>query len=124
MVRSHLRAIPALFVLCLLTACSGGSQRGIADKRTDFKKFLPMEKPPAEYGLRQVRPFFKRANRAEILRTIEEACASGGSNKAGSSAYNPATGAGYYVNCSPANRQLLNGYIPANARREPHSPRE
>jgi hypothetical protein len=78
-----------------------------------------MEKPPAEYGLRPVRPFFKRANRAEILRTIEGACMGG--SKAGSSAYNPATEAGYYVNCTAGNRQLLNGYIPLNARRRPHS---
>lgn len=119
MARLHLRALPATVLVCLVVACSGGNQRGIADKRSDFKKFLPMEKPPAEYGLRQVRPFFKRANRAEILRAIEEACVSGGTNKAGSSAYNPATEAGYYVNCNPGNRQLLNGYIPVNARRRP-----
>jgi hypothetical protein len=121
MARLHLHALPAVFLICLMTACSGGSQRGIADKRSDFKKFLPMEKPAAEYGLRQVRPFFKRADRAQILRTIEEACLTGGSNKSGSSAYNPATQAGYYVNCNPGNRQLLNGYIPLNARRHPHS---
>lgn len=121
MARLHFHALPAVFLICLMTACSTGSQRGIADKRSDFKKFLPMEKPAAEYGLRQVRPFFKRANRAEILRAIEEACLSEGSNKSGSSAYNPATQAGYYVNCNPGNRQLLNGYIPVNARRRPHS---
>lgn len=116
---SHRQVVSAILCAFLLTACSGGNQRGIADKRTDYKKFLPMEKPPAEYGLRQVRPFFRRANRAEILRAIDEACMGGA--KAGSSAYNPATQAGYYVNCTPGNRQLLNGYIPVNARRRPHS---
>lgn len=105
-------------LMIVLTACSGAAQRGIADKRTDFKKFLPMEKAPAEYGLRPVRPYFQRANRAEILRAIEAACAGGG--KEGKSEYNPPTEAGYYVNCNPRNRQLLNGYVPLNAKRRPH----
>lgn len=119
---SPLKAFPAMFLMLVLAACSGGNTRGIADKRTDFKRFLPMEKAAAEYGLRQVRPFFRRANRAEILRAIEGACAGG--RKEGSSAYNPTTQAGYYVNCNPRNRQLLNGYVPLDSRRRPHDERQ
>jgi hypothetical protein len=119
MARSRLNPILAVCLAVVLAACSGGNLRGIADKRSDFKKFLPMEKAPAAYGLRQVRPYFRRANRAEIMRAIESACVSG--RKEGSSAYNPTTQAGYYVNCNPANRQLLNGYVPLDARRRPRS---
>ena len=117
---AHLRlsATPAILCVLLLAGCSGGNVRGIADKRSDFKRFVPMEKAAAEYGLKQVRPYFKRANRAEILRAIESACVGG--RKEGSSAYNPTTQAGYYVNCNPRNRQLLNGYVPLDGRRRPH----
>ncbi len=119
MTRPRLNTASTILISIALAACSAGNQRGIADKRSDFKRFLPMEKPASEYGLRQVRPFFKRANRAEILHIIEESCT--GAAKAGSSAFNPATQAGYYVNCTPGNHQLLNGYVPINARRRPHS---
>lgn len=77
-----------------------------------------MSRNPSEYGLRAVRPYFKTARRAEILRVIERACSGG---KAGSSDYDPRTGAGYYVNCNPQNRQLLNGYVPADSHRRPSS---
>ena len=79
---------------------------------------------PARDGLKPVRPFFRTANRAEILRAIEKACSGVGENgrrKEGSSAFNPGTGAGFYVNCNPENRQLLNGYVPANSAHPPHS---
>ncbi len=121
MVRFRLSTVSAVFLAAALTACNGGNQRGIADKRSDFKKFLPMEKAAAEYGLRQVRPYFQRANRAEIIRSIDSACAGG--RKEGSSAYNPTTQAGYYVNCNPRNRQLLNGYVPLDSHRRPHGER-
>ncbi len=108
----------AVLLASLLGGCSTGSERGIADKRSDFKRFMAMEGNATRYGLKTVRPYFKRADRAEILRAINTACTGG---KEGSSEYNPSTQAGYYVNCNPRNRQLLNGYVPANARKRPHS---
>jgi len=72
----------------------------------------------AKYGLQRVRPFFKRANRPEILRAIERACAG---EKEGSAVFNARTEEGYYVNCNPRNRQLLNGYVPADPSKKPHS---
>ena len=103
------------------SGCSTGSVRGIADKRSDFKRFRAMEGDASRYGLRAVRPYFQKANRTEILRAIETACTG---SKEGSSSYNPETKAGYYVNCNPHNRQLLNGYVPANPRVRPHSNRQ
>jgi hypothetical protein len=54
----------------------------------------------------------------QILRAIERACQSG---QSGSSNQDARTGAGYYVNCNPENRHLLNGYVPINPRQQPHS---
>ncbi len=102
----------------VLAACSLSSQRGIADHRSDFHKFLPMTGDPARYGLKPVRPYFKRANRAEILAAIDAACAG---RKEGSSVFRPETQSGYYVNCNPSNRQLLNGYVSRDPRRRPSS---
>ncbi len=113
-----LLALLLLIVLLMLPACSVRSQRGIADKRSEFRAFLPMKQNPANDGLRRVKPYFKRANRPEILRAIERACEG---HKAGSSYFNPATSEGYYVNCNPRNRQLLNGYVPADPSRAPRS---
>lgn len=114
----HCGLMVVVLLASLVGGCSTGSERGIADKRSDFKRFMAMEGDAARYGLRTVRPYFKTANRAEILRAIQTACTNG---KEGSSEYNPSTQAGYYVNCNPRNRQLLNGYIAANARKRPHS---
>jgi hypothetical protein len=100
------------------TACTHRDQRGIADKRTNFAKFLPMTSDPGRYGLKPIRPFFRVANRMQILRAIERACQSG---QSGSSFQDERTGGGYYVNCNPENRQLLNGYAPSNPRQQPHS---
>ncbi len=116
-----------IFLLAIFltsAACFSGNERGIADKRSNFEKFLPMTADPARDGLKIVRPFFRTANRAQILRAIEKACSGvgeDGQRKKGSSVFNPAGDAGYYVNCNPENRQLLNGYVPANPRRAPHS---
>ena len=107
----------AVFTL-FVSACSPHGQRGIADRRSNFEKFIPMEGDAARYGLKPVRPYFRRANRAQILRAIEGACQG---RKEGSSAFNEQTGAGYYINCNPRNRQLLNGYIPSDPRKRPHS---
>lgn len=102
-----------------MTACSSAEgQRGVADQRSHFAQFIPMRQDPARDGLKEVRPFFNHANRTEIMRAIEHACVG---DKAGSSVYDPRSGRGYYVNCNPRNRQLLNGYVPSNPRREPHS---
>jgi len=112
---------PAFLIVLPVLAfwgCSAESQRGIADKRSDFKSFIPMQQDLTRDALRPVKPFFKRANREEILRAIERACVGA---KRGSSVFEPRTGEGYYVNCNPENRQLLNGYVPANARQAPHS---
>lgn len=109
----------ALLVALALAGCSVvSSQRGIADRRSEFRKFLPMSGDPARYGLKAVRPYFRSANRAEILRAIEAACQGG---REGSSIYKPEAQAGYYVNCNPSNRQLLNGYVSRDPRRRPSS---
>jgi hypothetical protein len=109
----------ALLVVLVLAGCSvGSSQRGIADRRSEFHRFLPMTGDPARYGLKSVRPFFRSANRAEILRAIEAACQG---SKEGSSIYKPEAQAGYYVNCNPNNRQLLNGYVARDPRHRPSS---
>jgi hypothetical protein len=92
--------------------------RGIADKRSEFSRFLPMTADPARDGLKAVKPYFPTANRAEILRAIEHACVGG---RHGSSIYEERRQAGYYVNCNPKNRQLLNGYVAANPAAQPHS---
>jgi hypothetical protein len=117
--RKFIGALPKyLFTASLLTvvACSAQNQRGIADKRSNFEKFIPFERDPSQEGLKQVKPFFKRANRSEITRAIDRACTGG---KAGSSVFEPRTGEGYYVNCDPRNRQLANGYVPSNPRQRP-----
>jgi hypothetical protein len=114
-------AFAAAFALLFLgPACSLRTRepRGIADKRTEFARFLPMKADPARDGLKPVRPYFPRANRTEILRAIERACAGG---RSGSSIYDQQRQAGYYVNCNPKNRQLLNGYVAANSSEQPHS---
>ncbi len=108
-----------LVLFFALFACSVNSQRGIADRRSDFRKFLPMTGDPVKYGLKPVRPFFRSANRPEILRAIQSACT--GEKEGGSSVFRPESQAGYYVNCNPRNRQLLNGYIARNPRERPHS---
>ncbi len=112
-------SVAALTLLAALTlACTHRDQRGIADKRTNFERFLPMTGDPARYGLKVVRPYFRVANRQQVLRTIERACHGG---ESGSSVQDARTGAGYYVNCNPDNRQLLNGYVSSNPRQQPHS---
>jgi hypothetical protein len=116
-----MKLFPVFFTVTLIllsAACSAGGQRGIADERSDFKSFIPMKQDLTRDGLKPVKPYFKRANRAEILRAIERACTGA---KRGSSVFNARTDEGYYVNCNPKNRQLLNGYVPANARQAPHS---
>lgn len=116
-----MKSLPVFLIAALVLfsfSCSAGDQRGIADKRSDFKSFVPMRQDLARDGLKPVRPYFKRANRQEILRAIERACTG---EKRGSSVFNPRTDEGYYVNCNPNNRQLLNGYVPANAKQAPHS---
>jgi hypothetical protein len=107
----------AIPVLLVLAACSGSNQRGIADRRSEFRRFLPMTGDAAKYGLKPVRPYFRSANRAEILRAIERACTG---EKEGSSVFDTERQAGYYVNCNPNNRQLLNGYVSRDPRRRPH----
>lgn len=114
-----MRQIAIAIAFCMVAACAGRDVRGIADKRSDFKQFLPMKGDAAHYGLRTVKPFFPRANRAEIMRAIENACRD--TRKRGSSVYNEERQAGYYVNCNPQNRQLLNGYVPATSREAPRS---
>jgi len=115
-----MKNLSAVLAVCVvaMTACSAQGQRGVADERSHFEKFLPMKQDPGKDGLKAVRPYFDRANRTEILRVIEHACQGG---KAGSSAFDPRTQRGYYVNCNPRNRQFLNGYVPLNAKRRPHS---
>ncbi|MGC2659718.1 MAG: hypothetical protein WA324_17300 [Bryobacteraceae bacterium] len=104
--------------LVALAACSGSKQRGIADKRTNFAKFLPMEGDPHRYGLRTVRPRFSNGDRSGVEHAIASACQGG---KEGSSDFNPRSDEGYYVNCNPRNRQLLNGYVPVDPAHMPHS---
>jgi hypothetical protein len=115
-----MRVLPAAlaFTVAVSVACTHTDQRGIADKRTNFEHFLPMTADPAHYGLKLVRPFFRVANRTEILRAIAHACQNG---QSGSSVQDPRTGGGYYVNCNPENKQLLNGFLPSSPRQEPHS---
>ena len=113
-------AVAAAFAILLASSCSLRTRepRGIADKRTEFNRFIPMKVDPARDGLKLVRPYFARANRTEILRAIERACSAG---RSGSSIYDQQRQAGYYVNCNPKNRQLLNGYVAANPSEKPHS---
>lgn len=115
-----MRALPIVLttLAMMLTACSAHGQRGIADKRSNFERFVPMKQDPAKDGLKTVKPYFERANRTEILRLIDHVCQGG---KEGSSAYDPRSGRGYYINCNPRNRQFLNGYVPSNPKRRPHS---
>jgi hypothetical protein len=105
-------------LLATVVACSPSGRRGIADKRTNFAQFLPMQSDPAREGLKPVKPYFRAANRSEILRAIERACQGG---KSGSSVFEAESSRGYYVNCNPENRQLLNGYVSSNPRQQPHS---
>ena len=109
-------------LLATVAACSPREARqevrGIADKRSDFRNFLPMTADPARDGLKAVKPFFRQPNRTEIMQAIERAC---DGRRTGSSVYEPKTGAGYYVNCNPRNRQLLNGYVPVSSSVQPHS---
>ena len=90
----------------------------MADTRSDYKQFIPMKADPARDGLKAVKPYFRSSDRAGVLRAIERAC---DGQRRGSSIYDQKTGAGYYVNCNPRNRQLLNGYVSLNARVQPHS---
>jgi hypothetical protein len=107
------------FALLMVTGCSVGSERGIADKRSDFRRFIPMTEDPSSHGLRAVEPFFRNVDRGRILSAIERGCAIRG--KRGSAVYDERRHAGYYVNCNPDNRQLLNGYVPANSKKAPYS---
>ena len=99
-------------------ACSMQDARGIADKRSDFRQFIPMKTDPARDQLKAVKPYFRRADRVSIMQAIEHAC---DGRRRGSSLYDPKTGAGYYINCNPKNQQLLNGYVPINPSVQPHS---
>jgi hypothetical protein len=101
-----------------LISCSAGGTRGIADTRSDYKQFIPMKADPARDGLKPVQPYFRSSDRTAVLRAIERACTGG---RRGSSIYNEKTGAGYYVNCNPRNRQLLNGYVSLTPAARPHS---
>lgn len=103
----------------VVTGCSVGSERGIADKRSDFRRFIPTSEDPTSHSLGAVEPFFRDVDRGRILSIIEKACAVRG--KRGSAVYDERRHAGYYVNCNPDNRQLLNGYVPANSKEAPHS---
>lgn len=114
-----MKFLAAALVLSTFIACSGHNERGIADKRTNFRQFLPMKEDASHYGLKAVRPYFRLANRSEILRAIDRACED--RHKRGSSIFNEQTQSGYYVNCNPENRQLLNGYVAANPKEAPHS---
>lgn len=104
--------------LLSLAACSRNAARGIADRRSNFEKFLPMEQDPTHYGLRPVKPYFTHADRGELQRAFRNACTQG---KQASSVFDEATNRGYYVNCDPRNFQLLNGYVPLNPGVQPHS---
>ena len=99
-------------------ACSTQEVRGIADKRSDFRNFVPMKSDPGRDGLKEVKPYFRQANRSEIMAAIERAC---DGRRTGSSVYDERRSAGYYVNCNPRNRQLLNGYVPINPKVGPRS---
>jgi hypothetical protein len=109
----------SIALITLFTACSPATgQRGVADRRSEFQKFLPMTGDPARYGLKEVQPYFTRPDRAAVLRAIERACQGG---RAGTSIFDPRKKAGYYVNCNPENRQLLNGFVPLSPAVRPHS---
>src|SRR6478735_484450 len=99
--RSFRRAALALVLLVAAASCSMQDGRGIADSRSDFRGFTPMKADPARDGLRPVRPYFRAADRAGVLKAIERAC---DGRRRGSSVYDRRTGAGYYVNCNPRNR--------------------
>lgn len=116
--RMKVFALSFATLLILVTACTPSGKRGIADKRTNFQQFLPMKSNPERDGLKPVKPYFRVPVRSEILREIQHACAGG---KRGSSVFDPARGTGFYVNCNPENRQLLNGYVPLSAGQQPHS---
>ena len=121
-VGTQVARLPCLLVaiafLSVVGGCAAQSERGVADKRSNFEKFLPMESDPSHYGLKAVKPFFKSARRTEVLGAIGRACQG---SKKGSSIFDPRSGAGYYVNCNPENRQLLNGYVPSNPKVRPRS---
>src|SRR4051812_29932050 len=116
--RSLRRAALALLFLIAAASCSKHDARGIADSRSDYRGFTPMKADPARDGLRPVKPYFRGADRAGVLKAIERAC---DGRRRGSSVYDERTGAGYYVNCNPRNRQLLNGYVSLNPKAQPHS---
>ena len=107
-------------VIAVFSGCARMTEntRGIADRRSDYSKFIAMRSDPSKEGLKEVRPYFKSANRSQILAAIERACQG---ERTGSSVLDEASGRGYYVNCNPRNRQLLNGYVPSNPRVRPHS---
>jgi hypothetical protein len=101
-----------------MVSCGSQEVRGVADSRSDYKQFTPMKADPARDGLKAVKPYFRASDRAGVLRAIERAC---DGKRRGSSIYDQRTGAGYYVNCNPRNRQLLNGYVSLNPAVQPHS---
>lgn len=105
-------------LLATVKASSMEDTRGIADKRSDFRQFLPMKTDPARDGLKAVKPYFRRSDRVAVMRAIQHACAS---HRSGSSFYDPKTEAGYYINCNSRNQQLLNGYVPITPSEKPHS---
>jgi hypothetical protein len=105
-------------LLATLSACWRGETRGVADKRSDYRNFLPMKQDAARDGLKSVKPYLRRADRTEIIRAIDRAC---DGRRSGSSVYDPRTEAGYYVNCNPRNRHLLTGYVPLSPSEQPHS---
>ena len=107
-----------LLLFVVFTSCASREARGIADSRTDFRQFAPMKADPARDGLKPVKPYFRRSDRSGVLRAIERAC---DGRRRGSSVYDERTGAGYYVNCNPRNRQLLNGYVSVSRAVQPHS---
>ena len=107
-----------LALLVVAGGCSAQNDRGVADKRSNFEKFLPMKGDPSHYGLKEVKPFFKASRRTDVLRAMERVCQGA---KKGGSVFDPRSGSGYYVNCNPENRQLLNGYVPANPKVRPRS---
>jgi len=116
--RSLRRAVLALLFLIAAASCSTHDARGIADSRSNYRGFTPMKADPARDGLRPVKPYFRATDRAGVLKAIERAC---DGRRRGSSVYDERTGAGYYVNCNPRNRQLLNGYVSLNPKVQPHS---
>src|SRR5690349_5087520 len=73
---NRMRRIPSsiFLIFVVIVGCSGSSQRGIADKRSDFRRFLSMTDDPSSHGLREVEPYFQTADRARIMAAIERAC--------------------------------------------------